>query len=160
MPKITYTAQGTFDRNRMASINVCIPAEPSSGAYVIEMYNLSKNTSNGIINVIFCHFSDGSTEALQHESYDFRLNFDLDKLKTYSGSVPFDENNSEALFLFFHDTDFNVNDRNTYFSKIENIYNQVKNQGNQSQDEIANKTNNSLSSPRKVGMSLVTKSGS
>ncbi|WP_432673139.1 hypothetical protein [Flavobacterium sp. SM2513] len=157
MANLTYTAQGTFNASRRASINVCIPAEPRPGDYPTEMYNLSKNTSNGVINVIFCHFSDGSSTAMHHSSFDFRLNFDLNKLNIHSGAVPFDENNPEALFIFFHNGNFNASDRSSYFSEIESIYDEVKNNGNQSQDGIANTVNAAHSNPRKVGMSLVVK---
>ena len=158
MPDSTYTAQGTFNSSRQANINVCIPVEPRPGTYRTELYNLSKNTASGIINVIFCHFSDGSTDAMQHDRFDFNLNFDLDNLKNHPRAESFDEHNSDALFIFFHNDTFDSSDRDSYFSEIENIYDEIKNHGNQSQDGIANAVNAASSVPRKVGMSLVIKS--
>lgn len=157
MPNSTYTAQGNYTSDRQANINVCIPAEPSQGRYSKEMYNLSKNTSNGVIDVIFCHFSDGSTTPMQHSGFDYIINFDLNKLKQHPGSVPFNVNNPNALFIFFHNNDFNSVDRDSYFSDIENIYDLVTQHGNQSQDGMTYSTNAALNNPRKVGMSLVVK---
>ena len=157
MPNSTYTAQGIFNTSRQASVNICIPAEPRPGNYATEIYNLSKNTPNGVINVIFCHFSDGSKNEMQHNSFDFRLNFDLNNINSYPGAAAFDVTKSDALFIFFHNNRFNSDDRDNYFSEIENIYDDVKNHGNQSQAGIPNQTDATDRTPRRVGMSLVVK---
>ena len=156
MPDLTYTAQGTFTSGRLASINVCIPSEPSPGVYTAELYNLSKNTSNGVINAIFCHFRNQKPDALQHSSFDYRMNFDINKLKTHPSTAEFDNTKNDSLFLFFHNDDFNSADRDLYFNQIEAIYDEVKNHGNQSKDGLnyaAVSANARV--PRKVGMSLV-----
>ncbi len=158
MPNLTYTAQGNYTNTRQVSINVCIPVEPSSGEYIIDLYNLSKSTSGGVINVVFCHYRNPRTSPIQHNSFDYRMNFDIDKLNSHPSSVDFDETQNDALFIFFHNNDFNSSDRDLYFAEIENIYTYVKNHGNQSQDGILNfKTNATYSEPRKVGLSLVIK---
>ena len=158
MPDVTYTAQGTFNSSRQASINVCIPTEPSSGNYTTELYNLSKTTSSGVINVVFCHFHNQNPTPIQHNSFDYRINFDLDKLNSYPNAVAFDETQNEALFIFLHNNDFTSSDRDDYFAAIETIYNEVKNHGNQSRDGIlSSRTNATDAQPRKVGLSLVTK---
>ena len=156
MPDLTYTAQGTFNSARLASINVCIPSEPSPGVYTTEVYNLSKNTSSGVFNVLFCHFRNRQAAALQHSSFDYRMNFDINKIKTHPGTVAFDATKNDSLFIFFHNDDFSSADRDLYFAQIETIYNEVKNHGNQSQDGLNYATvSASCRVPRKVGMSLV-----
>jgi hypothetical protein len=155
MADLTYTVQGTFNRDGKAVINVCIPAEPQRSAYRTEIYNLSKITSSGSINVIFCHFSDGRSVAIQHDTFDYRLNLDVYDLKNHPGATDFDENNEDAVFIFFHNEKFEQSDREIYFKNIEEIYQTLINDGNQSQD--GSKTNAVLNNPRKVGMSLVTK---
>ena len=158
MPDVTYTAQGTFNSSRQASINVCIPTEPSSGNYTTELYNLSKTTSSGVINVVFCHFHNQNPTPIQHNSFDYRMNFNLDKLNSHPNAVAFDETQNEALFIFLHNNDFTSSDRDDYFAAIETIYNEVKNHGNQSRDGIlSSRTNATDAQPRKVGLSLVTK---
>ena len=158
MPDVTYTAQGTFNSSRQASINVCIPSEPSAGNYTTELYNLSKPTSSGVISVIFCHFHNQNPAPIQHDSFDYRMNFNLDKLNSYPNAAAFDETQNEALFIFLHNNDFNSSDRDDYFASIETIYNDVKNHGNQSRDGIlSSRTNATDAQPRKVGLSLVTK---
>ena len=158
MSDITYTAQGNFDRNGKTRINVCIPAEPKANAYLKEMYNMSKITPNGSINAIFCHFSDRSSVAMQHNSFDYRLNLDIYDLKNHPGAVDFDEFKDDALFIFFHNDKFDLSDRTSYFKNIEEFYDIVKNGGNQSHDGLQDLTNYaSLNNPRKIGMSLVTR---
>jgi hypothetical protein len=154
----TYTAKGHFDQNGLANISVCIPAERSSGEYTTELFNLSKKTATGVINVIFCHFRNQSPHALQHTGFDYPMTFNADKLSSGSSAVSFDATKTECLFIFFHNQDFDSADRDLYFSEIENIYDVVKNQGNQSQDGLVNLTTSATQlDPRKVGMSLVTK---
>lgn len=156
MPDITYTAQGTFDHNRNAIINVCIPPEPKPGSYITEMYNLSKITASGSINAIFCYFSDGSQNAMHWNSFDYRMTFNLNILKHYAGAVDFNETKDDALFIFFHNDKFEKSDRDFYFSQIEVIYDELKHIGNQNQDSDLSASDN-LCNPRKVGLSLVTK---
>lgn len=156
MPDITYTAQGNYDQNRNAEVTVCIPPEPKPGIYKTEMYNLSKKTSTGSINAIFCYFSNGSQNALHWNIFDYRMDFNLDTLKPYAGAVDFNETKDDALFIFFHNDKFEQSDRDFYFSQIEAIYNDIKQNGNQSQDAFLS-TNETLTVPRKVGLSLVVK---
>lgn len=156
MSDLTYTAQGTFDRNRNAIINVCIPPEPKPGTYITDIYNLSKITSFGSINAIFCYFSDGTENAMQWNSFEYKMNFSLDRLKNHPGAVDFDENKDDALFIFFHNNIFNKSDRDGYFEIIEEIYNDVKHNGNQNQETVST-TNETFTNPRKVGMSLILK---
>jgi len=158
MPDSTYTAQGTFDSTRQVSINICIPSELSLGVYETKLYNMSKNTSNGVINVIFCHFQNQSTAALQHSRFDYRMNFDLNKLHPYPKAVAFDESKNDALFIFFHNEELIETDKDLYFAEIENIYDEVKNYGNQSRDGLnyVAKSSNARA-PRKTGLSLIIK---
>jgi len=154
----SYTAQGHFDQNGQAVINVCIPDERSSREYTTELFNLSKNTATGVINVVFCHFRNQSPHALQHNSFDYEMRFAADKLQSAPYAVSFDSIKEESLFIFFHNNDFNSADRDLYFSEIENIYDVVKKRGNQSQDGLFNLTTHATQNdPRKVGMSLITK---
>lgn len=155
MSDLTYTAKGTFDQNGKVIINVCIPTETHSGKYQKEIYNMSKITSNGSINAIFCHFSDGTSTAMQHQNFDYRLNLDIYAMKNHRGAADFDESKDDAVFLFFHNTSFDESDRAYYFEQIETIYNDIKHNGNQAHDGVA--TNAALSNPRKIGMSLITK---
>lgn len=155
MSDLTYTTQGSFDSNRNAILNICIPAERIPGDYITEMYNFSKKTAGGVVNAIFCHFSNHSTEPIQHNSFDYRLEFNLDTLNSYPGTEDFDERKEDAVFIFFHNNSFDETDRAYYFNEIENIYDQLKLTGNQSQ--MSFKTNAVLSNPRKVGMSLIKK---
>ncbi len=155
MSDLTYTAQGTFDNKRKATINVCIPPKTLLGTYRTEIYNLSKITSNGSVNVIFCHFSDGTSIAMQHDRFDYRLNFNLDPLIKYDEAVDFDATNEDALFLFFHNDNFELSDRDYYFKNCEVIIEDIKNNGNQSRDGVTKHA--TAGNPRKVGMSLITK---
>lgn len=157
MSNLTYTAQGNFNNLRKANLTVCIPAEIATGSYRTEMYNMSKNTSTGPINVIFCHFENRINTPIDHNSFDYRLNIDIDKLKSYPNAVAFDENNSDCLFIFFHNSDFESSDRAAFFTQIETIYDDVKNHGNQSQDGLNYTVNATNRTPRRVGMSLVVK---
>lgn len=158
MADLAYTAEGTFDQNGQASINVCIPAETIVGEYYTAVYNLSKKTSVGVINVIFCHFSNHSQEPLNHDGFDYLLNLDLKKLENGQQAVSFDENNPDALFIFFHNDVFNSSDRDLYFNQIEDIYNEVKIYGSKSLAGIDNPTLNATDcNPRRIGMSLIIK---
>ena len=96
MTDLTYTAQGTFDAARQANVNVCIPAENPKNPYQTEMYNLSKRTGTGTINVIFCHFSNGTDAPIKHDKFDYRINFNIDSLKSHPDSTAFDEKNQDA----------------------------------------------------------------
>lgn len=156
MSDLTYTAKGTFDRNGKVNVNVCIPSEPKPNTYRTEVYNMSKSISHGTINVIFCHFSNGSTDAMQHNTFDYRMNLDIYAMKNHTGATDFDESKNDALFLFFHNTTFDKSDRDIYFEQIEHIYNDFKQHGHQNQEGAS--ANSSLNNPRKIGMSLVTKS--
>lgn len=158
MTDLTYTAQGTFNEVRQTNINVCIPAQNSKNPYQTELYNLSKRTNNGTINAVFCHFNNGSETPLNHDKFDYRIDFNVDTLKSHPNSGTFDEKNQDALFIFFHNEAFNFSDRELYFSQIETIYENVKNNGNQSQDGFSPAiVNATVTNPRKVGMSLITK---
>lgn len=159
MPDSTYTANGTFTDERIISLKICIPSEPFKGAYNTELYNLSKSTSSGNINALFCHFSNQSPTAMEHNSFDYNMEFDLDQVKQHPDAVPFDETLADCVFIFFHNDDFRIEDREAYFSDIENIYINIKNNGNLSQDGMfSTKLNASSRVPRKVGMSLIGKS--
>lgn len=155
MVNLTYTAQGTFDHNRNAIINVCIPPQSVGNSYRTELHNLSKITSDGSLNVIFCHFRDGSLLPRQHQGFDYRLKLRLDSLIDHSQCVDFDENNTDALFIFFHSESFEHCDRNRYFKNSEDIYEEIKNNRIHSQEVF--KTNATFSDPQKVGVSLLTK---
>lgn len=158
MSDITYTAQGTFDRNAKANILVCIPAESPADRYKTQLYNLSKISSSGTINAIFCHFSNKENIALNHDSFDYRMNFDIKEIQNHSGAVDFNEFSDDALFLFFHNDEFKFSDRQHYYDRLEEIYNDVKHNGNQSQEGLSALTGNeALNNPRRIGMSLVTR---
>ena len=160
MPDVTYTAQGTFNREGKAIINVCIPAESKPHLYVTEICNLSKITRNGRINAIFCYFNNNSTVPIQHDSFDYRIFIDTYAMKSFPGAVDFDESGDDALFIFFHNDEVEKSDRDYYFRELETIYDLVKNNGNQSQAETqTSSTTATLSNPRRVGLSLVSKLG-
>ena len=156
MPDFTYTAKGTFDRNGSVSLNICIPVEPSKGAYQTELYNLSKITASGSINVILCHFSNGTSEGLQHDSFDYQINFNVNNLINHSGVVDFDESKEDALFLFFHDKLFQRTDREYFFQNIDLIVDLIRQNGNL-KVTIPINSNIVAKNPRKLGVSLVTK---
>jgi hypothetical protein len=105
--------------------------------------------------VIFCHFSDGTSIAMQHDRFDYRLNFNLDSLIKHDEAVDFDATNEDALFLFFHNDNFELSDRDYYFKNCEAIIEDIKNNGNQSRDGVTKHA--TAGNPRKVGMSLITK---
>ena len=158
MAKSTYTAEGSFDKDKNVIVNVCIPKEPSTGAYLLEIYNLSKSTSTGIINTIFFHFSDHTETPMSHDAPDYKLVFDIANLNEYPNAISFDENLEDALFIFFHNNAFFESDRDLYFDDIERIYEEVKRTGNQSVDGLLNPDLNAESHyPRKVGFGLIKK---
>jgi hypothetical protein len=158
MTDLTYTANGTYDRNGIATINICIPAPPTNNSYRTELHNLSKITSSGSINVIFCHFTNGQTVPLRHNSFDYRMGFDVNNSLRHPGAVDFDETLEEALFIFFHDEIFSQIDRTYFFNHIEELYPLIKQQGNQNQDVLLKLAAKSTTvQPRKVGLSLVIK---
>lgn len=157
MPDLTYTAKGSFNQKGQINIDVCIPAEPSAGAYKVELYNMSKFTASGQINAIFCHFSDGTDNDITHDSFDYELSFQRRNLKPFSTAVEFDETMNESLFIFFHESPFDISDRNRFFAQIESLYDEVKRNGNFNRYEQANKPKETAFVPRKVGVSLVAK---
>ena len=158
MSDLTYTANGTFTDKRKISLKICIPSEPFKGAYTTELYNLSKSTSSGSINAIFCHFHNQNPTAIEHNSFDYAMELDLDEIRNHPNAVSFDETLADCVFVFFHNADFMVEDREAYFSDIENIYNALQQDGNHSQDGIFyTKLNASSRVPRKVGLSLIGK---
>lgn len=156
MPDLTYTAQGTFDQNGNVIINICVPKEPAGNTYKTELYNLSKITASGGINVIFCHFSNGASVGLQHNSFDYQLNFEANRLSSHSGAVDFDESKEDALFLFFHDELFQRSDREYFFQNIDLIVDLIRQNGNLNVT-IPFNSNIVAKTPRKLGISLVTK---
>lgn len=158
MTNLTYTAQGSFNDKNELHLSICIPKEPATGTYRTELYNLSKNTENGPLNVVFCHFSDGTDNPMQHNSFDYNLHVNLNNLRSYDGALPFDESRPETMVIFYHNTAFTIEDRNLYFNTIVKIYDRVKRYGNQSEDGIAEAAK-AINVPRKVGLSLVIKLG-
>ena len=95
---------------------------------------------------------------MQHNTPDYLLEFNINDLYQPSRCVPFDLNNSETLFIFFHSNNFSEKDRDLYFNQIETLYELVKKFGNQSLDGIEEQTIfTSINSPRKVGLSLIKK---
>ncbi len=156
MPDLTYTAQGTFDQNGNVIINICVPKEPAGNTYKTELYNLSKITASGSINVILCHFSNGSSTTLQHNSGDYLLQLNCNTLTNHSGVVDFDENKDEAIFLFFHEEIFQRSDRDYFFQNMELILELVKQQGNHNVT-IPFSSSFAADNPRKLGVSLVRK---
>lgn len=156
MPDFTYTSKGTFDHNGNVSLNICIPAEPSKGAYKTELYNLSKITASGSVNVILCHFSNGTSVGLQHNSFDYQMNFEANSLSSHSGAVDFDESKEDVLFLFFHDELFQRSDREYFFQNIDLIVDLIRQNGNLNVT-IPFNSNIVVKTPRKLGISLVTK---
>lgn len=158
MSNLTYTAEGKYDSIGNTTVNVYIPSEAASDSYKTLIYNLSKTIQQGSINAIFCHFTDYSETAMQHNTPDYQLEFKISDLYQPSRCVPFDLNNSETLFIFFHSNNFSEKDRNLYFNQIETLYELVKKFGNQSLDGIEEQTIfTSINSPRKVGLSLIKK---
>jgi hypothetical protein len=91
--------------------------------------------------VIFCRFSDGTSFAIEHDHFDYRIHFNLDSFLNFAEAADFDATSENALFLFFHNDNFELSDRDYYFKNCEAIIEAIKNNGNQ----------------RKVGMSLITK---
>lgn len=159
MSTITYTARGAFTPSRIANIQVCIPAKSVEKPATATLYNFSKKTSNGTLNAVFCHFNNSSQEAIEHNDFDYVMDFEIDKLSRYPESTEFDETQPEMLFIFYHNTDCSTTDKAFFFSDLENIIENVKNNGNQSGDAggSTSKTSSSNSGPRKVGLSLVIK---
>lgn len=158
MSNLTYTAEGKYDSIGNTTVNVYIPSDPDSKPYKTVIYNLSKTTPRGTINTVFCHFTDHSERAMQHNTPDYLLEFNINDLYQSPRSVSLDLNNSEILFIFFHSNNFSEKDRNLYFDQIETLYDLVKKFGNQSLDGIEEQTIfTSINSPRKVGLSLIKK---
>ena len=158
MSNLTYTAEGKYDLDGNTTVNVYIPSDPDSKPYKTVIYNLSKTTPRGTINTVFCHFTDHSERAMQHNTPDYLLEFNINDLYQSPRSVSLDLNNSEILFIFFHSNNFSEKDRNLYFDQIETLYDLVKKFGNQSLDAIEEQIIfTSINSPRKVGLSLIKK---
>lgn len=158
MANLTYTAQGSFNQNREAIINVCIPATTDTDSYNSEMYNFSKNTKRGLLNVIFCHFRNHSEKPLQHDTFDYQFVFDVDQLQQHPEASDFNENNTDALFIFLHNSTCTLMEKTLYFDQIERLYDLVKEKGNQNQAGLWDVTlDATTNNPRKVGLSLLKK---
>jgi hypothetical protein len=132
MNEQTYTASGQIDfKTNQLILSIALPEPPSRDSIVTTYYNLSKvaESNNTIMNVVLCEFTfDGDPGiALPTPTTDtYDVSVDLTKIQKapgLAGVMNFDFNaNSKCLFLFFHSTEANADDREAFFDDLESLY--------------------------------------
>jgi hypothetical protein len=128
----TYTATGYLDLgNHLIALDIALPKPPKEEEYIITYYNLSKmcEYNNIQMNVILCEFTykndpgdkfELTTKDRYHVSLDYKT---IPKPSEIPATKDFDfVANPECLFLFFHSTAANEDDRQTFFDDMEKLY--------------------------------------
>jgi hypothetical protein len=128
----TYTAAGYLDLgNHLITLDIALPNPPRREDFSISYYNISKRAEyNGIVmNVILCEFTyenDPGDKFDQTTTDRYRTTLDyqtIDKPREIPAVEDFDfEANPECLFLFFHSTAADADDRQTFFDVMEKLY--------------------------------------
>ena len=132
MNEQTYTATGQIDftKNQL-NLSIALPEPPRRNTILTTYYNLSKVAvdTNEIMNVVLCEFTfDGDPGiALPTPTADrYPVTVDLDTIQKapgLAGVMNFDfTTNSKCLFLFFHSTEANADDREAFFDELESLY--------------------------------------
>lgn len=137
MSKVTYTATGQLDlKNNQISLDVALPDPPLRSSFDLTYYNLSKksNITGDPMNVILCEFTfleDPGDELPTPTSDSFGIVLDLSTINKppgLAGVMDFDfTTNEECLFLFFHSTDADADDRQALYDDMENLYSNAQN---------------------------------
>lgn len=138
MNEQTYTATGRIDvaQNQLI-LSVALPDPPSRTIFSLNYFNLSKKsqTTGQLMNVVLCEFTFDNDPgvALPTPTNDvYNTTVDLKKVVKSPGILgvqDFDFSaNANCLFLFFHSTEANADDREAFFDDLENLYDKA-NQG-------------------------------
>jgi hypothetical protein len=132
MNEQTYTATGQIDvSQKQLTLSVALPDPPSRKIISTTYYNLSKKSlaTGQLMNVVLCEFTFDNDPglALPTPTDDvFQTAVALDtivKSPGLSGVQDFDfSTNTDCLFLFFHSTEANADDREAFFDDLENLY--------------------------------------
>lgn len=128
----TYTADGYLDLgNHLITLDIALPDPPRRQDFSITYYNLSKRAEyNGVVmNVILCEFTyeddpGDKFEVTTTDRYKVTLDYQtIDKPTEIPTVEDFDfVANPECLFLFFHSTKANQDDRQVFFDDMEKLY--------------------------------------
>jgi hypothetical protein len=132
MNEETYTATGQIDFTvKQLTLSIALPDPPSRDSILTTYYNLSKiaTGTTTIMNVVLCEFTFNGDpgNALPTPTMDRYQTFvDLTAIQNaprITGIMNFDFTaNPNCLFLFFHSTDANADDREAFFEDLENLY--------------------------------------
>ncbi len=132
MNEQTYTATGKIDVTlNQLTLSVALPDPPSRTIISTTYFNLSKKSlaTGQLMNVILCEFTFDNDPgvALPTPTNDtYQTTVDLTtvlKSPGLSGVQDFDfSTNTDCLFLFFHSTEANADDREAFFDDLENLY--------------------------------------
>ena len=138
MNEQTYTAIGRIDvaQNQLI-LSVALPDPPSRKIISTTYFNLSKKsqTTGKLMNVVLCEFTFDKDPGVSlptptNDKYDVTVNLkNVKKAPGISGVLDFDfTTNTNCLFLFFHSTEANADDRDAFYDDLENLYDKA-NQG-------------------------------
>lgn len=132
MNEQTYIATGQIDlKTNQLILSIALPEPPSRNTIQTTYYNISKvaASTNEIMNVVLCEFTfEGDPGiALPSPTTDtYATIVDLTKIQKapgLAGVLNFDfDANSKCLFLFFHSTEANADDREAFFEDVESLY--------------------------------------
>ncbi|MGL2966314.1 hypothetical protein [Flavobacterium sp. XGLA_31] len=132
MSNETYTSTGTLDlKNNTISVTVALPDPPKRSEFELTYYNLSTKTAitGDTLNVILCEFTftnDPGDELATPTEGTFSITLNLNavpKPPGLAGVADFDFSvNQNCLFLFFHSTDANADDREAFLENMETLY--------------------------------------
>jgi hypothetical protein len=128
----TYTAAGYLDLgNHLIALDIALPNPPNRELFSLTYYNLSKKAeyNSVVMNVILCEFTymDDTGNPLEATTTNrFRTSLDyttIEKPREIPAAEDFDfEANQNCLILFFHSTDADEYDRQTFFDDMEKLY--------------------------------------
>ena len=128
----TYTAVGYLDLgNNLIALDIALPNPPKREDFSITYYNLSKRSeyNNVLMNVILCEFTykgDEGEELSRITKDRYHVSIDFTKIEKPEGIPNVTDfnfvENPKCLFLFFHSTDANAEDRQAFFDDMEKLY--------------------------------------
>jgi hypothetical protein len=132
MNEQTYTATGRIDLSQdQLILNIALPDPPSRNIISTTYYNLSKKsqTTGQQINVVLCEFTFDKDPGVAlptptNDEYQTTVHIStIVKSPRLPGVQDFDfSSNTDCLFLFFHSTEANADDREAFFDDLENLY--------------------------------------
>lgn len=132
MNEQTYIATGQIDLStNQLILSIALPEPPSRNTIQTTYYNISKvaESTNEIMNAVLCEFTfdgDPGITLPTPTSGTYATTVDLTKIQKapgIAGVMNFDfTTNSNCLFLFFHSTEANADDREAFFDDLESLY--------------------------------------